>query len=53
MSEDYFDARVDTFIATTRMKSKDTKVFGRTEKEKEQRRELLIEASRKNKKLTI
>ena len=53
MAIEYFETRVDTFLATTVIKSRDHVPYRQTEEEMEQRCKELIEVADKSERLTI
>ena len=52
MAEEYYKARVDSFLASADVKSRDCKPFGCTQEQKEERRRQLILAGKKRKKFS-
>lgn len=51
MAEEYNKTRVDSFLVTTDIKPRDSRIFGHTDKQKEEERQKLLEAADQKEKL--
>jgi len=53
MAEEYNKTRIDSFLVTTDIKPRDSRLFGHTDKQKEEERQRLLEAVGKKEKLSL